>query len=44
MINTSNDHSVICSDVLAKDSTKQQNNLVTRHPAHKNEDVFCLKH
>jgi len=29
MINTSNDHSVICSDVLAKDSTKQQNAYIT---------------
>ena len=28
MINTSNDHSVICSDVLPKDSTKQQNGYI----------------
>jgi hypothetical protein len=29
MIKTSNDHGVICSDVLANDSTKQQNSYVT---------------
>ena len=29
MINTSNDHSVLCSDAEANDSTKQQNSYIT---------------
>jgi len=29
MINTSNDYSVICSDVLANESTKQQNSYIS---------------
>ena len=39
MINTNNDHSVVCSDAVANDSKNQQNSyhLLTTHPKHKNE-------